>query len=62
MKSNTHKKMINSVMSELKDKLEVYTQPSLDNSVGSVCSNQKHAFCVDMFCNCNVYLKWMHYR
>ncbi|MCJ8746829.1 hypothetical protein PDJAM_G00146240 [Pangasius djambal] len=33
MKSNTHKKMINTVMSELKDRLDVYTHRSLDNRV-----------------------------
>ncbi|KAB5528452.1 hypothetical protein PHYPO_G00140370 [Pangasianodon hypophthalmus] len=35
MKSNTHKKMINTLMSELKDRLDVYNQRSLDNRVTS---------------------------
>ncbi|KAK3514522.1 hypothetical protein QTP70_021500 [Hemibagrus guttatus] len=40
MKSNTHKKMINTVMSELKERLDAYTQHSLDNMVtsGDICS------------------------
>ncbi|XP_053509895.1 coiled-coil domain-containing protein 180 isoform X1 [Ictalurus furcatus] len=35
MKSNTHKKMISTVMSKLKDKLEAYTQCCPDNRVTS---------------------------
>ncbi|XP_060738579.1 coiled-coil domain-containing protein 180-like [Tachysurus vachellii] len=35
MKSNTHKKIINTVMNELKERVHAYTQSSLDNRVTS---------------------------
>ncbi|XP_047674930.1 coiled-coil domain-containing protein 180-like isoform X2 [Tachysurus fulvidraco] len=35
MKSNTHKKMIDTVMNELKERVHAYTQSSLDNRVTS---------------------------
>lgn len=38
MKSNTQKKVINTVMTELKDRLDAFNQHSLDNKVNSVYS------------------------
>lgn len=34
-------------MSELKDKLDAYTQLGLDNRVNSVYSDHKHALCME---------------
>lgn len=56
MKSNTYKKMINTVMTELKDRLDAYTQHNLDNKVNSVFSAHEHALCIEIICNYNVHI------